>query len=69
MDYRLEAIQLSRLDIGVLQRIVQKILEGVAATKELFMECQDEDWAGLKKCRERQECWEKLQQLGVMPHA
>jgi len=67
VDYRLEAVILSRLDIGVLQRIMQKVAEGIAATEELFLKCQDKAWASLKKCRERDECREKLQQLGVFP--
>lgn len=67
VDYRLHALTLSRLDIGVMQRIMQNVAKGIAVTEELFTQCQDVSWAGLKKCRERQECWEKLQQLGVVP--
>lgn len=70
VDYRLEALVLSRLDIGVLQRIMQKNASfngRLAMNEDLFMECQDETWVNLEKCRERNECFEKLQQLGVMP--
>ncbi len=67
VDYRLEAVILSRLDRGVLQRLMEKVREGVALTTEIFMECQDPAWAGLKRCRERLECLEKFQQLGILP--
>ncbi len=70
VDYRLEALVLSRLDTEVIQRIMQKNKDfcgRLAMRRDLFMECQDESWAGLKNCRERDECFEKLQFLGVMP--
>jgi thymidylate synthase (FAD) len=70
VDYRLEALILSRLDVGVIQRIMQKnelFCGRLAFGRELFMECQDETWVDLKNCRERNECFEKLQFLGVMP--
>lgn len=70
VDYRLEALILSRLDSGVIQRIMQKSARfngRLAMNEALFMECQDKTWAGLEKCRERNECFEKLQQLGIMP--
>jgi thymidylate synthase (FAD) len=69
VDYRLDAIILSRLDTGVIQKIMQKTADfngRLAMGEELFMECQDETWAGLEKCRERNECFEKLQFLGIM---
>ncbi len=70
VDYRLEALILSRLDIGVIQRIMQKHLDfcgRLLLNRELFMECQDETWVGREKCQERIECFEKLQQIGMMP--
>jgi thymidylate synthase (FAD) len=70
VDYRLEAAILSRLDIGVIQRIMQKHLDfcgRLLLNRELFMECQDETWAGRVQCQERNECFEKLQHLGIMP--
>ena len=66
VDYRLEAIILSRLDRGVLQRLMERAKKGISLTNDIFMECQDPAWANLKKCRERVECLEKLQQLGVV---
>ena len=65
VDYRLESLILSRLDIGVIQRIMRK--NARRAEEAIFLECQDETWVELEKCRERDECWEKLQQLGIMP--
>jgi len=66
VDYRLESIILSRLDRGVLQRLMERAKKGISLTNDIFMECQDPAWADLKKCRERVECLEKLQQLGVV---
>jgi thymidylate synthase (FAD) len=70
VDYRLEALQLTRLDIGVIQRM----MIGFRADKarsiiENFEQAQDPAWMGLKKCRERDECREKLEQLQIIPHA
>ncbi len=71
VDYRLEAINLSRLDIGVIQRLsAMPRLDTMipdSLNKRQFMECQDPSWEGLDKCRERDECFEKLQFLGIMP--
>ncbi len=70
VDYQLNALVLSRINIEVIQRIMQKTEDfngRLAMSKELFMECQDESWVDLKNCRERNECFEKLQQLGIMP--
>lgn len=67
VDYRLEAIQLSRLDIQVIQNMM--ILSRTERTQDLmkhFKKAQPEEWRKLKKCRERVECFEKLQQLGVI---
>jgi thymidylate synthase (FAD) len=69
VDYRLEASILSRLDIGVIQRIMTRNASShrrLDLDRELFMECQDETWAGREKCQERNECFEKLQHLGIM---
>lgn len=69
VDYRLDALILSRLDIGVIQRINEKQANAngrLLRNEKMFLECQDETWADLKNCRERNECFEKLQQLGVV---
>ena len=31
-----------------------------------FMAVQDETWLGMQRCRERDECREKLVQLGIL---
>jgi thymidylate synthase (FAD) len=63
-DYRLEAVQLSRLDRGVIARLAAA--RGLAATEEEFLAAGDPAWAGLDRCRERDECREKLIQLGLL---
>ncbi len=65
VDYRLESLILSRLDVEIIQRLSS--LPITMSLPQAFMECQDESWAGLDKCRERDECFEKLQFLGIMP--
>ena len=70
VDYRLEAMQLTRLEIGVVQRMLIEA-SSVNRTSTLmanFKKCQDPSWKRLKKCRERDECLEKLEILGVFPN-
>jgi len=64
LDYHLNSMTLSALDQGVIQRIAQT--GQVPASEETFLQCQDPVWAGLTRCRERDECREKLQRLGVV---
>ncbi len=60
-DYRLKAVQLSRLDIGVLQRMVELLQTDPAGDARVHFErAQDPSWSELEKCRERDECWTKL---------
>jgi len=63
-DYRLGAIQLSRLDIEVIQDLMATGKSPL--TEEDFLEHQHEQWKGLKRCRERDECFEKLARLQVL---
>ena len=63
-DYRLEAVQLSRLDCGVIARLAAA--RAFAATEEDFRAAGDPAWAGLERCRERDECRDKLIQLGLL---
>ena len=63
-DYRLGAVNLTRLDAGVIQRL--SAAGKVPASEEDFMAAQDPAWAKLKRCRERDECREKLKGLGVV---
>lgn len=69
-DYRMEGMFLSRLDTGVLTRLMglaRQRTGGPPLSEADFMEVQDETWRGLGRCRERDECREKLQRLGVLP--
>jgi len=64
VDYQLESIRLSRLEQGVIQRLSQS--GSIPATPEQFLAAQDEAWQGLERCRERDECFEKLRRLGMV---
>ena len=63
-DYRLEAMQLTRLDRGVIERLARS--GKVPAAEEDFLAAQDPAWTELTRCRERDECREKLVLLGLM---
>ncbi len=68
-DYRREAMFLSRLDIGVIERLTAHARETGTAPPyddETFLAAQDPTWAGLKRCRERDECRAKLVRMGLM---
>ncbi|TWU12666.1 Thymidylate synthase ThyX [Symmachiella macrocystis] len=67
-DYRLGGKFLTRLDAGVIQRLMQLQKQG-GLTEEDFLSVQDETWQDLKRCRERDECRSKLQDLGILPAA
>ncbi len=64
VDYRVEAMQLSRLDQGVIRRLTAT--GRLPASAEDFQAAQDPSWVGLDRCREREECRAKLVQLGVL---
>jgi thymidylate synthase (FAD) len=86
LDYRLHAMQLTRLDVEVIRRMAQGAVDaaaelatttGFADNREpfsyippysawVFKEYQDPSWATLKRCRERVECWAKLERLGLV---
>jgi thymidylate synthase (FAD) len=63
-DYRLEAVQLTRLDRDVITRLAAA--GRLTATEEDFAVAADPAWAGLDRCRERDECRDKLIQLGLL---
>jgi thymidylate synthase (FAD) len=67
-DYRLNAIQLTRLEIGVIQRLIarRRFPDSQFWTDEDFAAVQDATWAGKDRCRERDECREKLVQLEML---
>ncbi len=68
-DYRLGAAFLTRLDVGVIQRLSE-----LAAREQLsppysedhFQTCQDPTWTDLNRSRERDECRSKLARLGML---
>jgi thymidylate synthase (FAD) len=64
VDYRLQAMRLSRLDREVIARLAAA--GRLPAAEEQFLAAGDPSWAGLARCRERDECREKLVQLGLL---
>ena len=71
VDYRQQAMFLSRLDRELIARLMQRLVaEGRAqATEADFLAAQDPSWAELKRSRERDECREKLVALGLLDAA
>lgn len=63
-DYRLQALRLSRLEQGVIRRLAEA--GKIPATEEDFLAAQDPSWTHLARCREREECREKLARLGIL---
>ncbi len=63
-DYRLGAVRLSRLDREVIGRLARA--GRLPATEADFLAAQDPSWAGLQRCRERDECRQKLAALGLL---
>lgn len=68
IDYRMEAMALSRLDREVIGRLMErrKTTGQNASTEEDFLTVQDRSWVELKRCRERDECRYKLVRLGIL---
>jgi thymidylate synthase (FAD) len=68
VDYRVQALQLTRLDCEVIQRLAARIASTQRSPASLddFLAVQDSSWADLKRCRERDECREKLIRLGLL---
>jgi len=64
VDYQLASFRLSRLEQGVVQRLAQS--GAIPATQEQFLAMQDDSWKELNRCRERDECYEKLRGLGIV---
>jgi len=64
VDYRLEAVQLTRLDREVIARLAAA--GRLPATEEEFLAAGDPAWTGLSRCRERDECRDKLAPLGLL---
>jgi thymidylate synthase (FAD) len=68
IDYRMQALHLTRLDCELIQRLMQRLsaTRKSLANDEDFLAVQDPSWAELKRCRERDECREKLIHLGLL---
>ncbi len=68
VDYRLEAMSFTRLERDVICRLVARASSGgkLPASEGDFLAVQDETWSGLSRCRERDECREKLMRLGLL---
>ena len=69
VDYRMESTFFSRLERGVLQRLMERGAAKKTAppySEEDFLAVQDETWRELTRSRERDECREKLAALGVV---
>ncbi|MFM1904839.1 MAG: Thymidylate synthase ThyX [Planctomycetota bacterium] len=64
LDYRMQAVRLTRLDQEVIRRLAAA---GPLPTTEAgFLAAQDPSWQGLERCRERDECLAKLRDLGLV---
>jgi thymidylate synthase (FAD) len=68
VDYRMQGMFLSRLDRDLIARLMTRVAgSGQAqATLDDFMAVQDETWVGMQRCRERDECRDKLVRLGIL---
>jgi len=67
LDYRVEAMRLTKLDRGVIARLVAHSGgKGMPASHADFLAAQDPSWNGLERCRERDECLDKLVSLGLV---
>lgn len=62
-DYRLGALRLTRLDCAVIARLAAA--GALPADEAAFAAAGDPSWAGPARCRERDECRDKLRQLGL----
>jgi thymidylate synthase (FAD) len=71
-DYRLGGASLSRLEVGTIQRITQNGAKSQTAPpygEAEFLAAQDPTWQEMSRCRERDECREKLIGLGLLRRA
>jgi thymidylate synthase (FAD) len=68
IDYRVQALHLTRLDCELIQRLMQRLAAAKRsiADEDDFLAVQDPNWAAMKRCRERDECREKLVRLGLL---
>ena len=65
LDYRVEAMRLTRLDQGVIRRLTERS-GPLPASHDDFLKAQDPSWANMERSRERDECLAKLIALGLI---
>jgi len=69
LDYRQGAMELTRLDAGVIARLIEAA-RGAQKSPPFdeadFLAAQDESWKSLTRSRERDECREKLRRLLIL---
>ena len=66
LDYRVEAVRLTRLDQGVIRRLAALVAGTLPASHADFLAAQDPSWRNLERSRERDECLHKLVALGLV---
>lgn len=64
-DYRMQALTLTRLEIGVVARLAASG-RTLPYSIDDFLASQDDAWKPLQRSRERDECREKLIRLGLL---
>jgi thymidylate synthase (FAD) len=64
VDYRIEGMSLTRLEQAVVRRLVAA--GTFPAGEAAFLAAGDHAWSGLARCRERDECRDKLIRLGIV---
>jgi thymidylate synthase (FAD) len=69
VDYRMQGVFLTRLDREVIARLMQRLAGSgrSQASEEDFLAVQDTTWVDLARCRERDECRDKLKLLNILP--
>jgi thymidylate synthase (FAD) len=69
LDYRHGAMEMTRLDRGVIERLMEAARIGRSSPpfdEADFLAAQDETWKSITRCRERDECREKLRRLRIL---
>lgn len=68
VDYRLEGMFLSRLERELIVRLMARLASAgrPQASEEDFLASQDPTWLDMQRCRERDECRQKLVALGLL---
>jgi len=68
VDYRVDGLFLSRLEREVIQRLVTRLVAAgrAQATEDDFLAVQDPAWVDMQRCRERDECRDKLRELNLL---